>query len=1032
MAPERRDGKRLSRPDRLPAPGGDLERQGLLAALLEAIPDALLVLSSQGAIQAANGGFARLWELPEERVLSSSLDDILKAASRSLVDPEVTLSRLFAAPSPGEDELGTELLLRDGRAFTGLRVPLGKLAGEPLGTLFIFRDITDRKRAARRHAAHETTRILAESSSLEEAAPRLGQALSESLGWGVSVVWKVDDGAGVLRCVDVFCRTGIAVPKFAQATRETLFSPGIGLPGRVWSTGRPGWISDVVKDPNFPRAHVAAEEGLHGALAFPITSSAGVVGIIEFFCREIRPPDADLLRMMESIGGQIGQFIERKRTEEALRTSQERFRELAENIKEVFWLTDSEKTQMIYISPGYEEIWGRSCEGLYRSPRSWLDAIHPDDRERILRAATTRQVDGSYHEEYRILRPDGSMRWIEDRAFPIRNSTGEVHRIAGIAEDITRRWEALEELRRSEERYRLLFETNPQPMWVYDLESLRFLAVNDAAVRQYGYSRDEFLGMTIREIRPAEDVSLLEMALAKPSDGLNHAGAWRHLKKGGGRIDVDITTHPLVYNERPAKLVLATDVTARRQAEAAVLRLASIVESSDDAILGLSQDGRITSWNRGAQRMFGYGPEDVIGRSIEVLAPPGHEDQTRRIQVLLRQGKESRYECRQQTKDGRLIDVAVTSSMTFDATGRMTGASSIIRDITESKSALQELSRSEERFRTLVETAQDMIGTISPEGWITSLNPAFERITEWDRHDWVGKNFAPLVHPDDLEFVKDRFARLLGGESPLPAEIRILRKSRTYVALEFVSKPQLHDGKVVSIVSIGRDITPRKELERQVIEASEREGRRIGQDLHDGLGQDLTAISLLLKTHEKTLPRGSPETIAQARQIGGLLKTAIQRVRTVARNAYPIGIDETDLATFLRQTAAFAEETYGVSCAVEWDPRIRIDNPSVASNLYLIVREAVTNAVRHGRPTHIWIRARRDGNATRIWVRDDGSGLPKDAERRGGIGLRIMKSRAQTIGASLRIGCHPGGGTEIVCEIPDGDSVTHRSETHDT
>src|SRR5207249_86298 len=135
----------------------------------------------------------------------------------------------------------------------------------------------------------------------------------------------------------------------------------------------------------------------------------------------------------------LGQFIERKRAEDALHESQQRFRQLAENIREVFWMTDTDKNHMIYISPAYEEIWGRSCESLYAAPRSWLEAIHPKDRERVLSAAVTRQVSGIYDEEYRIIRGDGKVRWIKDRAFPVPDDFGVIYRIAGIAEDITER-----------------------------------------------------------------------------------------------------------------------------------------------------------------------------------------------------------------------------------------------------------------------------------------------------------------------------------------------------------------------------------------------------------------------------------------------------------------------------------------------------------------------------------------------------------------------------------------------------------------
>lgn len=130
-----------------------------------------------------------------------------------------------------------------------------------------------------------------------------------------------------------------------------------------------------------------------------------------------------------------------------LQFSEQRFRQLTEAIKEVFWMTNPQKNEMIYISPVYEQIWGRTCQSLYGNPRSFLEAIHPEDQERVFQATLTKQTSGNYDEEYRIVRPDGSIRWIRDRAFPIRDKDGKVYRIAGIAEDITERKQAEEALR---------------------------------------------------------------------------------------------------------------------------------------------------------------------------------------------------------------------------------------------------------------------------------------------------------------------------------------------------------------------------------------------------------------------------------------------------------------------------------------------------------------------------------------------------------------------------------------------------------
>lgn len=137
----------------------------------------------------------------------------------------------------------------------------------------------------------------------------------------------------------------------------------------------------------------------------------------------------------------------RKHMEEALRESEQRFRQVAENIREVIWLSDVSKNRVIYVSPGYELVWGRSCRSLYDSPRTWLEALHPEDRERVMAAALSKQACGDYDETYRILRPDGEVRWIRDRAFPVRDANGAVYRVAGLAEDVTDRRRLDEDLR---------------------------------------------------------------------------------------------------------------------------------------------------------------------------------------------------------------------------------------------------------------------------------------------------------------------------------------------------------------------------------------------------------------------------------------------------------------------------------------------------------------------------------------------------------------------------------------------------------
>jgi PAS domain S-box-containing protein len=193
----------------------------------------------------------------------------------------------------------------------------------PPGKTIIYamaRDITERRREEARLAAqYAVTRVLADTETLVEATPKILEAVCTSLNLDFGSIWRVDREANALRCVATWCTPSASIAKFEEATRTRVFPTGVGLPGRVWTAAEPAWIENVTHDRNFPRSALAAEEGLHSAFCFPILSDGEVLGVLEFFSRAIQKPDQRLLEMMSSIGSQIGQFIERRESEAALR-----------------------------------------------------------------------------------------------------------------------------------------------------------------------------------------------------------------------------------------------------------------------------------------------------------------------------------------------------------------------------------------------------------------------------------------------------------------------------------------------------------------------------------------------------------------------------------------------------------------------------------------------------------------------------------------------------------------------------------------
>ena len=167
-------------------------------------------------------------------------------------------------------------------------------------------------------AEHVIARALVDAATFTEAVPKILEAICDALGWEHGALWAIDRSADVLRCAQIWTAPSAHFSEFQAVSQASTFVRGAGLPGRVWSSGGPVWIPDVVHDSNFPRAHVATREGLHAAFGFPILLRGEVLSVMEFFSREIREPDADLLSMLTSVGNQIGLFVDRRRAQEEL------------------------------------------------------------------------------------------------------------------------------------------------------------------------------------------------------------------------------------------------------------------------------------------------------------------------------------------------------------------------------------------------------------------------------------------------------------------------------------------------------------------------------------------------------------------------------------------------------------------------------------------------------------------------------------------------------------------------------------------
>jgi PAS domain S-box-containing protein len=320
-----------------------------------------------------------------------------------------------------------------------------------------------------------------------------------------------------------------------------------------------------------------------------------------------------------------------------------------------------------------------------------------------------------------------------------------------------------------------------------------------------------------------------------------------------------------------------------------------------------------------------------------------------------------------------------------------------------------------ERYEDLFENANDMVYAHDLAGRISSINKAGEALLARHRADVLGANILEFVAEEQQPAARLWLDQVVKGTASPTAEWDFVASAGQRVRLEISTRIVEQSGKIVEIEGTARDITERKRLEREILEISNREQRRIGHDLHDGVCQQLAGIALMTASlADKLEERGLPES-AQTERIGGLINKAIRQTRGVARGLFPVRLEENGLVSALEELAANSSELFKIDCHFTC-----VDAPPAADNeaalhLYYIVLEAVANACKHGRAQNVAITLEpaRDGHS--LSVRDDGTGMSAPTGAHGGMGIRIMQYRARVIGANLTLESAPGSGTLVTC-----------------
>ncbi len=937
----------------------------------------------------ADGRYLNVWTGRDDKLVVPR-DEVCRKTMLEVFGPEegrryVELVRRVI--ETGHSEVVNYSIMQEGecRSYSAILTRIGADSDNHATVCCLVRDVTDRARA---------------EASLRESQQRLAEA--EQVGHTGHWYWDL-------------------------ATDSLTLSPGAcALYGISPDAGRQSFrqLLDIVHPDDQPRIRALTEQALRELRAIPvefrIIRRDGAVRTLECNGSVILDASGSFTAMM----GSLVDVTDRKHAENILRERETYLRAIIDHEPECVKTIALDGTLQNINRAGLKITESDSVSDVVG--KNIFSLIHSDDRpafEALHRSVVAGQ-SGTL--TFRIVGLRGTVRWVETHAVPLRDAAAAVRSVLSVTRDITQRRRAEEALRLSEERFRALYEDTPAMYFTVDRAGT-VLSVNGFGATQLGYSVEELVGSPVTIVFHPEDRVQASANLAHAFLEPMQISCWelRKQKKNGVvmwvRETVRIVRDP---SASPTALIVCEDITDRKLHEDELARttqkLQALVSACPVPIATVDTEGRVTSWNPAAEATFGWSEAEVLTRELPYV-PPGKEAEAEAIwEQAVREHGVRGLEVERMRKDGSLLYLQIWSAPICNPDGTVREWIGLMLDVTVRKHAEEALQAGEERFRRIFEDAPIGMCILNPDMSVRKFNRAFQRLTGYEDDEILGRSYALYSDPDERSrMILPTDRKLSPNFSMYSIEQRYIRKDGRLLWVNLTASPLTFPGEDHQLIlAVVEDVTDRKRAEQELHRIFE-ERVRISQDLHDSILQSLYAVGMGVEAAKLLLRKAPGEASRQLDRSVEQMNKVVHEVRDFIPRLRSQPGAEISVEDGLRSIAA------SVSGARPDLFAIRVDAAAAAGishdekiQLFNIAKEAISNSIRHGRPSSGVVSLRPWRHMVRFEVRDNGKGFDPKRPAHQGMGLDNIASRAQKLGGKLRIHSRRGEGTRIVIDLP--------------